>query len=424
MNDAAHTDREKTLAIARNHIIVNLHAEARGLLQDFLQEYPDSVEAKALLLRSLGSEEFPSPQHRDDIYDIILSVPGDMESVLDFSRRLMAEESAAMVEGVLEERWRELLDDGADEEMLLQSTTLLAESFLASERYSSAIDVVREARAVNPLPAFDLLRDRLLSAVDGKIESPMAELHALRRQMQLRYFEEQGIEFFEAADETKLFFNAFIPALNRFRESYPMRYAAIPDDKRDTYLGSLYEELYAEMDRIEMGGDPVEPTPAELEKILAYMRKSEQVLDHPMFDDADFIRPAAGLLPAVMVHLSIETAVIDAFLAGDSSEGVIENMQDSVYTLVAVVGMRLATDEQEYQENFTELYNLVHLHLPFNACLPTISDMCREIDEFIASMGTRPLQFIPAKAGAATPAKKNPGRPSASRKFGKKKKKK
>lgn len=90
-------------------------------------------------------------------------------------------------------------------------------------------------------------------------------------------------------------------------------------------------------------------------------------------------------------------------------------------------GFRAAYDalKEEYDlENFTELYNLVHLHLPFSACLPTISDMCREIDEFIASMGTRPLQFIPAKAGAAASGNKKPGRTSASRKFGKKKQKK
>ncbi|MBE0643512.1 MAG: hypothetical protein IH600_05490 [Bacteroidetes bacterium] len=416
------------------------NGDAVKRLRALHKKHPSSLETHALLMHALASGEILDEKSSEELHSLLESAPEETEALLRFCELLIDEGEPRPVEALLDIRWKEILWKAVDVvetetaatavlemDTVIRATTVMAEAFMASGRGSSALDVVDEARDAIPLPEFDTLRSRLRAAFDPNDESPMAELHAVRRKMMDRYLMECGMGAFEDTEEAKGFFEAFQVSWNLAMDKKPLPYAMMPDDDKTEFLENIYDGIIDVMDggetdeRRDEDFDLGEITAEERETVAHFMQRSAELFAHPLFESSSLLRPFAVFIPNIMVRLGIPLESIDDFLEGKTDSETLTDVQDTMSVIGHLVAMRIAGSEAHYRKAFANLYDLICEYLEGEKVMENIDELCDDLDQLLSHVGIPTVRFMPGGAAQTSGS----GRPQTNKKhFGKKGKKK
>ena len=406
MSSRRNSDIDPQLEDARRMIAAGNVSGARTQLRVLRRGHPDSLEVMALLLRALSTDMPPDREVAEEIEELMDAAPEDTAGLNRLCRLLLEEGEARAVEGLLTSRWKQLMrlaggmSQGGNA-LLLEATTLLAESFMALWRGSSALDLVDEARALLPMPELDALRERLAEAFDPNDQPVMAELHAVRRKISNRFLEGRGADEFADMDEAMAFHHAFQAAWNSAMAKRPLPYAMMTEEMRAAFLDRLYENVLAAMDT---GDGPADE--ADEDEVLAVMKRlihlSGELFEHPLFEAHDAVKPFAVFLPEVMDRLDIPMHRLEAFLGGRTDPAIIEDLRDAVSVLAHIAYLRMAENERSYQEAFASLYDITAGRIGTEDALEAIVDLGARLDLGLQKAGIQPVRFLPG--GAKRPA--------------------
>lgn len=415
---------------ARRLLTSGKHDSARSLLRALRKDHPASLEVLALLLHALTIDFPPTNKHVDESAALMVEAPRDTRSLIGFCRMLVNEGAARSVEPLLEQHWWDLLRDhtarsldvlpGPDENLILEAATVLADSFVAMGRFSTAQDVVDEARTRIASRELDELHARIQSAFDPNDESVPAEIHAVRRRIMRQYLDAREQDEFQDEEEARSFLGAFQTAWNEAMKEKPLPYGMMPREERDRFLDTLFERL------MEILGDDADATPSEedLARMRRIMERSAALFDHPLFERNSVLKPLAPFFPDIVVTLRYPIDIIDDFLDGATDEDIVHALKDCMDVMTHLLSMRMCEDETSYRQSFAAMWDIVAEDLTIDEAHSAITSLCERADRLLKAAGIPTVRFIPGGLPRTDSAGRNSRDVSKGGGFMKKRKKK